>query len=147
MQLTFRADYALRALLYLATHRGRLVSTAEISHAFGVSNNHLVKVMLLLTRKGYIRSYRGRSGGNELAREPELIKLGEVVRDIEPDFRIVECFDIETNTCPILPVCGLKPILGKAGNAFLQVLDQYTLAHLAPAEMLPALNAHYKQVI
>jgi Rrf2 family nitric oxide-sensitive transcriptional repressor len=128
MQLTLHADYAFRVLLYLAANRGRLVSTAEMGKAYGISTNHLVKVVLHLNQHGFIRSHRGRTGGNELAMEPSKINLGHVLRCVEPDFKIVECFDEETNTCPILSVCGLKGALGKASHAFMAVLDRCTLA-------------------
>ncbi|MCG3195697.1 MAG: Rrf2 family transcriptional regulator [Candidatus Omnitrophica bacterium] len=143
MQLTLRADYSLRVLLYLAVHPGRLVPTSEIAAAYGISNNHLVKVVLLLSHEGYIRSHRGRLGGNELALDPEAINLGEVLRRVEPDFKVVECFDEGTNTCPILPVCGLKVALAKAVEAFLQVVDRYTLADVTRPETRPALAAHF----
>lgn len=130
MQLTLHADYSLRVLIYLAANRGRLVSTMEISKAFGISANHLVKVVLNLSKYGYVRSRRGRTGGSELAREPEEINLGEVVRNLEPDFCLVECFDPMRNTCPIDQVCGLKGVLRDAGDAFLAVLEKYSLADL-----------------
>lgn len=143
MQLTLKADYSLRALIYLATQSGRLVSTAEIAGAFGISTNHLVKVMLDLSRNGFIRSQRGRTGGNSLARDPSEINLGQVLRCVETDFRIVECFDETTNTCPISPICTLKPVLFKAGHAFLAVLDQYTLADLVPPASFPFYRNHF----
>jgi Rrf2 family transcriptional regulator, nitric oxide-sensitive transcriptional repressor len=127
MQLTLHADYSLRVLIYLAANRGRLVSTMEISRAYGISANHLVKVVLNLSKHGYVRSRRGRTGGSELAREPEEINIGEVVRQLEPDFRIVECFDPMRNSCPIDQVCGLKSVLRDAGEAFVAVLERYTL--------------------
>lgn len=130
MQLTLHADYSLRVLIYLAANRGRLVPTVEISRAYGISANHLVKVVLNLSKHGYIRSRRGRTGGSELARDPEEINLGEVIRQLEPDFRIAECFDPMRNTCPIDQVCGLKGVLRDACEAFLMVLERYSLADL-----------------
>lgn len=143
MQLTLRADYSLRILLYLAVHPERLVPTSEIAAAYGISNHHLVKVVLLLSHAGYIRSHRGRSGGNELARAPAEINLGDVLRRVEPDFRIVECLDERTNTCPILPACGLKPALSNAVRAFLEVVDRYTLADVTRPESRERLAAHF----
>ena len=131
MQLTLHADYAFRVLLYLGSQpAGRLISTDEISRSYGISKNHLVRVVQTLAEHGYVEVRAGRSGGVSLAREPHLVRLGDVMRSVEANLRIVECFDVKTNTCPILSVCQLKPVLGEALNAFLQVLDGYTLADL-----------------
>jgi Rrf2 family nitric oxide-sensitive transcriptional repressor len=128
VHLTLHADYSLRVLLYLAAHPGQLVSTQEVSEAYGISKNHLVRVMQALGRHGFIEVRPGRSGGVTLARAPSEISLGKVFRVTEPDFNLVECFDRETNTCPIAPACGLKGVLFEARDAFLSVLDKYTLA-------------------
>ena len=131
MQLTLHADYALRVLLYLADHPDRTVSTQEISEAYGISRNHLVRVVQTLNAHGFIHVTAGRHGGATLARPPAQINLGQVVRKAEPGFRIVECFDAKTNTCPIAPVCKLKGVLKQALESFFAVLDGYTLADLA----------------
>ena len=128
MQLSLHADYAFRVLIYLGTHPERVVSTQEISSAYGISKNHLVRVVQTLAGNGYVDAYAGRSGGVKLAREPHLIRLGDVIRNAEPNLRLAECFDKKTNTCPIAGVCGLKRMLQEALNAFLTSLDQYTLA-------------------
>jgi Rrf2 family nitric oxide-sensitive transcriptional repressor len=131
MQLTLHADYAFRVLIYLGSQpAGRVVSTQEISESYGISRNHLVRVVQTLSEHGYVAVSSGRSGGVSLAREPHLIRLGDVMRDAEANLRVVECFEPETNTCPILPACQLKPVLAEALNAFLGVLDRYTLADL-----------------
>lgn len=132
MQLTLHADYSLRILLYLAEHRDRRVSTREISEAYGISRNHLVRVVATLSSSGFVALTEGRGGGAALARDPALIGVGEVVRKAEPNFRIVECFDAASNTCRILPVCGLRGVLAEALNGFFAVLDRYTLADLVP---------------
>ncbi|MCP3916012.1 MAG: Rrf2 family transcriptional regulator [bacterium] len=133
MRLTNYADYALRVLIYLGVHRERLVQKAEIAESFGISANHLGKVVNHLARKGFIEAKRGRGGGLELGAEPDKIVVGEVVGEFEPDFHIVECFDAESNACPIAPVCGLGGILGEAEEAFQSVLDGYTLADILGA--------------
>ncbi|MFZ6178170.1 RrF2 family transcriptional regulator [Nannocystis pusilla] len=130
MQLTQFTDYALRTLLYLAVHRDRLVPVAEISAAYGISNHHLVKVAHQLARLGYVDSARGRGGGLRLARDPADVGVGEVVRATEPHFHVVECFDREHNTCPIVPACGLVRALAQARERFLEVLDGQRLADL-----------------
>jgi Rrf2 family nitric oxide-sensitive transcriptional repressor len=128
MQLTLFSDYSLRILLYLTAHRGRRVPLPEISGAYGISQNHLVKVVQRLIEKGLVESVRGRGGGLCLAREPGDINIAAVVRATEPHLNLVECFDARTNTCPIDPACGLKKALVRAQNAFFSELAQYTLA-------------------
>jgi Rrf2 family transcriptional regulator, nitric oxide-sensitive transcriptional repressor len=128
VHLTLHADYGLRVLLYLAVHHERLVSKVEISGAYGISKNHLVRVVQALGKHGYIEVRPGRSGGLSLARTPEEIRIGEVVRRMEPHLYLVECFNAVENTCPIVPACGLKHALMDARDAFLHVLDKLTLA-------------------
>ena len=130
MQLTLHAEYALRVLLYLGSRHGELVSTREISSTFGISKNHLVRVIQTLGDANYLHVVPGRGGGVSLAMEPSLIRLGDVVRKAEPTFRIAECFDAERNTGVIARVCSLKPVLNEALNSFLATLDRYTLADL-----------------
>jgi len=131
MQLTLHADYAFRILIYLGSQPdGHVVSTREISHSYGISKNHLVRVVQTLNEHGYVEVFPGRSGGVALARAANQIRLGHVARIAETNLKVVECFDEATNTCPIVPVCQLKPVLGEALNAFLGVLDKYTLADL-----------------
>jgi len=132
MQLTLFSDYSLRVLLYLTMHRQRRVTVTEISSAYGISQHHVVKVVQRLIGKGLVESARGRGGGLLLAREPAQVNVGDVVRLTEPHMNLVECFDPKTNTCPIDPVCGLKHALVRAGEAFLNELDRYTLADFAP---------------
>jgi Rrf2 family nitric oxide-sensitive transcriptional repressor len=130
LQLTLHADYSLRILLYLAENPGRYISTREISQAYGISRNHLVRVVQTLHAHGFVAVSEGRKGGVQLAHDPATINLGQVVRKTEPSFRIVECFDLETNTCPIVPVCRLRGVLHKALDSFFAVLDGCSLAEL-----------------
>jgi Rrf2 family nitric oxide-sensitive transcriptional repressor len=130
MQLSLHADYALRVLLYLAAHPGRVVPTQEISDAYGISKNHLVRVVQTLGEHGYATVTPGRFGGVSLALEPRLIRLGQVVRNAEPNLHLVECFDHETNSCPIIAACELKPVLREALQSFLDTMDRYTLHDL-----------------
>jgi Rrf2 family nitric oxide-sensitive transcriptional repressor len=130
VRLTSFSDYALRVLLYAGANDERLVTIAEISKAYRISRHHLVKVSQLLIQHGYVESARGRKGGLRLARAPGQINVGALVRQTEPDFDLVECFDRETNTCAIAPVCDLKGVLEEAQEGFLEVLDGYTLADL-----------------
>lgn len=132
MQLTQFSDYSLRVLLYLTAQPERWVPLPEISRAYGVSQNHLVKVAQLLQEHGYVESLRGRTGGLRLARPAGSINVGAVVRATEPHLNLVECFDAENNACPIDPVCGLKGALMSAQKAFLRELDRFTLADFQP---------------
>ncbi len=130
MQLSLHADYGLRVLIYLGAHPGQIISTQQISDSYGISKNHLVRVMQTLGDAGYVRVIPGRSGGVTLAKDPSEIRLGDVVRDAEPNLHLVECFEPETNTCPIISVCGLKSRLAQALEAFIAELNKQTLADL-----------------
>lgn len=127
MQLTVHADYALRVLLYLGLVPEGATSV-EIAKAFGISRNHLIKVIQRLRELGYVQTTRGRSGGLTLAKQPEEINVGMVVRQTEPTLDLLECFDPETNTCPIIGVCALRTALYEARAAFMNVLDGYYLS-------------------
>jgi len=130
MQLTFYTDYSLRVLMYLAVNRHRLVNISEIADRYAISRNHLVKVVHNLARGGFIKSYRGKGGGIELARGPARINIGEVVRYTEGPPRPVECFDVEKNRCIISGACGLAEVIDEACDSFFTTLDRYTLADL-----------------
>lgn len=147
MRLTKHTDYALRVLLYTAAFPERLVSTEEISTTYDISNNHLIKIVNNLGKLGLIEVRRGRQGGIRLARTPEDIGIGEVVRMTEPDFYTVECFDGPNNTCPIVKVCGLIKPLAEASEAFLAALDGYTLADVLSGQKQPKLRRRLLQLI
>jgi Rrf2 family nitric oxide-sensitive transcriptional repressor len=127
VHLTQFSDYSLRLAIYLACHPGRVVSVEEVSRAFGISRHHLVKVVQVLTHLGVVEAQRGRGGGMRLAKDPSEINVGWLIRRTEPHLDLVECFDAAANTCPIAPACGLKGALLRAQQAFLGVLDEYTL--------------------
>lgn len=131
MQLTLFSDYALRVALYLGAHPDRVCSVDEVSRAYGISKAHLVKVVQRLAALELVGTTRGRNGGLRLTRAPADINVGALVRETER-FDIVECFDGETNTCPISTSCALKGTLARAKKAFLAVLDQQTVADLLP---------------
>ena len=130
MQLSLHADYACRVLMYLATTPEEKTSIQAISEGFDISENHLVKVVHRLGKEDFLITTRGRGGGIRLARAPSLINLGDVIRRMEPHFNLVECFDKETNSCPLVRVCELKQVLAKARDAFLSALDNFTLADI-----------------
>jgi len=130
MQITRYTDYSLRVLMYLGLHPDRLCTINEIAVAHGISENHLMKLIHQLGLLGYVKSTRGRRGGLELAKSPKRIKVGKLIRETEVSFNLVECFDLETNTCQLAGVCVLADALQNALDAFLKVLDGYTLADL-----------------
>lgn len=135
MRLTNYTDFSIRVLIYLAAHSGRIVSTEEISKAYGISNNHLVKVVNNLGHHGFLKVKRGRHGGIMLNRAPSNINLGEVVRASEPDFHLAECFGAG-NQCPISEVCGLKGIFNEALDEFMKVFESKTLEDvIAPSQV------------
>jgi len=125
MKLTLFTDYAMRVLFYLAARPDRLCSIAEVARAYGISQNHLMKVVNQLARAGYVESVRGRFGGIRLGKAPEAINVGALVRETEDGFDLVDCA-----SCAIAPACGLTGVLKEALCAFLVVLDRYTLADL-----------------
>ncbi|PKE07887.1 BadM/Rrf2 family transcriptional regulator [Macrococcoides caseolyticum] len=126
MKLTLYSDYSLRVLMYIARQEHR-VQIDEIAKFYGISKNHLTKVVNNLATLGYIETTRGRGGGIRIKMAPEEINIGALIRKTEEHFNLVECFDRETNTCPIAGICGLQGVLGEALNAYLSVLDKYTL--------------------
>lgn len=125
MRLTGYTDYSLRVLMYLGARPERLASVAEISRAYGVSQNHLMKVVNGLGKLGYVASSRGRAGGIRLAKPADQISVGQVVRETEDGFDLADC-----QRCVISSACGFSSVLDEALAAFLAVLDKYTLADL-----------------
>lgn len=140
MKLTTFTDYSLRVLIYLAAQPGRRATIAEIATSFGVSENHLTKVVHFLGRKGWLANVRGKGGGLALGQLPELIGVGKVVRDTEGQ-AVAECLGELRSDCCIAPVCQLRGVLGEAVDAFYAVLDRYSVADLVSnrSELAPIL--------
>lgn len=130
MRLTTFTDYSLRVLMYLALDRSRLATIPEIAAAYGISQNHLMKVVHQLARAGVIESVRGKGGGVRLARSPETIRIGEIVRAAEGDAPIVECLSDDPHACRIAGTCRLTGVLVDAFDALYESLDRHTLADL-----------------
>ncbi len=133
MRLTTFSDYALRVLMYAGSAGDRLITIEETSTVYGISRAHLMKVVNTLTKTGYLKGVRGRSGGFTLARRPEKINLGALFRATEPDFALVECFSTG-NQCVITGCCRVPNVLNEALNAFVGTLDRYTLADVLLTE-------------
>lgn len=130
MHLSTFTDYTLRVLMYLAVAQDRLATISELATAYGVSQNHLMKVVHQLSRSGLVESVRGKGGGIKLAHRPDEIRLGGVIRASEGNAPIVECFSAEKKGCRIAPACRLNRILAQAFDGLFQALDAYTLADL-----------------
>ena len=133
MRLTTFTDYSLRVLIYLAVHDGQPATIREISEAYGISRNHLMKVVQELGQKGYIAALRGKNGGLQLKKLPADIRIGALVREMENDVALTECLG-DNNQCVLTPACGLKIILSDALNDFFARLDTYTLEDILPME-------------
>ncbi|WP_147194508.1 nitric oxide-sensing transcriptional repressor NsrR [Pantoea sp. MBD-2R] len=127
MQLTSFTDYGLRALIFMAAlPQGKMTNITEVTETYGVSRNHMVKIINQLSRAGYVSAVRGKNGGIRLGKPASEIVIGQVVRDMEP-LQLVNC---HSDFCHITPACRLKQALHDAVQSFLAVLDSYTLADL-----------------
>ncbi len=131
MRLTQYSNFALRTLQFVALRAPAIVTVDDVARAHRISKAHLVKVAAELSRRGYIDATRGRRGGMRLARPAEQITVGEIIRWTEAPLDLVECFNAETNTCPLLGICHLSRGLQRALRAFLSVLDDLTIADIA----------------
>ena len=131
MRLTHMTDYAMRLLIYLAQRPERLCTIAEVADSHQISEAHLMKITHQLGLAGWIETARGKCGGIRLAREPRDIQLGAVVRTMEPDFFIVECFSTG-NSCQLTGNCRLTGVMDGALRSFMQYLDDHTLADILP---------------
>lgn len=137
MRLTTYTDYALRVLIYLGLRGDDLSTIQEIAEQYSISKNHLMKVVHVLGQLGYVETIRGKKGGLRLARRPEAITVGEIIRRMEPDMALVECFRNADSQCRIVKTCILQNALGEALDRFFETLDGYTLADLlVPTEDL-----------
>jgi len=130
LRLTVYTDYALRLLMFLAVKQDGLATIAEVAESYGVSKNHMMKVAHQLGVAGYVETVRGRSGGLRLAKPAASINLGDVVRRTEQDMALVPCFEPGDASCTISPCCTLRHALAEAADAFMGVLDGYSLSDL-----------------
>jgi Rrf2 family nitric oxide-sensitive transcriptional repressor len=127
MQLKRYTDYSLRVLIYLAIKPEEIISINEIAEAYDISRNHLLKVVNGLMEQGLIQTYRGKTGGLQLAKPPGRINVGEVVKYMEGNVQVIDCHE---PYCPIVPACSLQRALNEAHQAFYKSLKRYTLADL-----------------
>ena len=142
MRLTAFTDYCLRTLIFVALKADTSTTIDEIAEHHKINRNHLVEVVFRLGQLGYLQTSRGKGGGIRLASDPSELNLGKLVRQTEQDFALVECFPGRDCLCVIEPACVLKNALHAALEAFLGVLDQYTIADLTkPSRNLARLLA------
>jgi Rrf2 family nitric oxide-sensitive transcriptional repressor len=130
MRLALQTDYALRLLIYLAVYPGR-TTVDQIAAFYGISAAHVAKVVNLLARLGYVRSIRGIGGGIELGREPDEVRIGEVVLAMERNMHLLECIDRD-GLCVIQPFCKLKSVLAEAERLQMDYLNSVTLQDVLP---------------
>lgn len=130
MRLTQYSNFTLRTLQFLALHEPEIVTVDQVARAHAISRAHLVKVAYDLSQRGYVETQRGRNGGMRLARSAELITVGEVLRWTEAPLELVECFNPQTNTCPLQGHCHLSRGIQRALRAFFVVLDDLTIADI-----------------
>ena len=145
MRLTSLTDFALRLLMHVAQNPDRLCTISEVAQAQQISQTHLMKVTHQLALQGWLTTVRGKGGGIRLAHAPEDIRIGAVVRSMEPSLALVKCFLADSSSCLLAGSCRLTGVLDGALKAFLTHLDQFTLADLLPG--LPHLHAPAEQSI
>ncbi|MFQ3229518.1 RrF2 family transcriptional regulator [Reinekea sp.] len=129
MNITRFTDYSLRVLIYLAVNENRPCTINDIALSYGISKNHLMKVVQGLSQKDFVLATRGKNGGIRLNRPPEQINIGKLVRSMEDGSKMVECFGAN-NQCVITPSCQMKNIFVEAQDSFYSTLEKYTLADL-----------------
>jgi Rrf2 family transcriptional regulator, nitric oxide-sensitive transcriptional repressor len=141
MRMTAFTDFGLRALILLADRPEEVLSAAAIADHFNVSRHHMAKVLQELAGAGYVESIRGPQGGVRLARDARDIRIGDVVRSLDKDQPLVDCFRKDGGDCVLLPRCRLKAMLARAKQGFLRELDRFTLSDcLEKSPVLPVLD-------
>ncbi len=131
MKLTSYSNYALRPMQLAALHSPDLVRVEDVATIHKLSKPHIVKIVHELGKAGFLETVGGRYGGFRLGRPAEEITVGDVVRLTEGPLDVVECFNPETNSCPLIGICKLSKAMMKATDAFMAVLDDLTVADIA----------------
>ena len=137
MRLADYTDYTLRVLMYCAARPQQVVTIDELAERHRISRHHLTKIVTDLGRQGLLVTSRGRGGGVRIGREPARIRVGDVVRASETDFRLVECFDPVSNQCTLSPTCRLKGLFNAALGSYFRELDGMTLADIVGPVLVP----------
>ncbi|WDE98385.1 Rrf2 family transcriptional regulator [Lentisphaera profundi] len=131
MRLNLKTDYALRILLHAAKNQGSLITSTEVAKVYNITQANSTQIVNTLKKKGYLIVKRGRYGGGfTLAAPPEEMRIGNIIKDIEPDLNLVQCFNKEKNNCPIIDNCKLAGLMYSGLNAFLDKMNEQTLADI-----------------
>lgn len=139
MQITRYTDYSIRVLIYLAVSGNELSTIREIAESYDISKNHLMKIVQELNIKGYVLAVRGKNGGIKLNMQPSEINIGKLVREMEDDTKLLECFGAN-NQCVVTPACQLKQMFAKAQESFYLTLEEFTLTDLVGTYSQPELT-------
>jgi Rrf2 family protein len=133
MQITRQADYALRAMLYLAQLPQNLrAATSQIAEEQSIPPSFLAKIISQLSIAGLIHTSRGARGGVSLARQPEEITILEVVEAIDGPISLNECCS-DTESCPFGDKCPLRPLWCEAQSGLIERLKNTTFAQYVTA--------------
>jgi Rrf2 family protein len=134
VKLSKRGEYALRALIDfgLAQSMGKpLLQVNELATKEDLPVKFLEQILMQLKAAGYLESRRGKHGGYLLARRPEDIQIGQVVRLIDGPLAPIRCVSqvaYERCTCPDEEHCGLRMVMLDVRNAISNILDRFSLA-------------------
>jgi len=131
MRLNLKTDYALRILLHAAKNKEKLITSTEVAERYNITQANVTQIVNTLKKKGYLNVKRGRYGGGfTLSAPPEEMRIGNIIKDIEPDLDLVQCFSKERNTCPVIDNCKLAGLMYSGLNAFLEKMNEQTLADI-----------------
>ena len=131
MRLNLKTDYALRILLHAAKNKEKLITSTEVAERYNITQANVTQIVNTLKKKGYLNVKRGRYGGGfTLSAPPEEMRIGNIIKDIEPDLDLVQCFSKERNTCPVIDNCKLAGLMYSGLNAFLDKMNEQTLADI-----------------
>ena len=131
MRLNLKTDYALRILLHAARRQGEIITSQEVADTYNITPANVTQIVNALKKKNYLAVKRGRYGGGfTLSAPPEEMFIGNIIKDVEPDLDLVQCFSKERNTCPIIDQCKLAGLMYSGLKAFLDKMNEQTLADI-----------------
>ena len=131
MRLNLKTDYALRILIHAAKNENRLITSSEVSENYNITQANVTQIVNILKKKAYVEVKRGRYGGGfTLAKAADHMRIGDIIKDLEPDMNIVQCFNDEKNTCPIVDHCKLVGFMYSGLTAFIEKMNEKTIADI-----------------
>jgi Rrf2 family protein len=139
MRITKQEEYGVRCILQLVTTGELPITTQEIAVREGLSVEYVTKLLIMLRRAGLVKSLRGVSGGYLLARVPERITVGQVMRALGWSFldeSVCQHYPGKLESCIHLSGCGIRPIWITAAQMIYQLLDSTNLRQLLKDENL-----------